>query len=73
MTIFLQAAGAAVAEQPKTMGFGELFLAGGWLMWVLLVLGALGMTNLWAAVFADVGVSVIAICNAIRALRPPKE
>ena len=26
MTIFLQAAGAAVAEQPKTMGFGELFL-----------------------------------------------
>ena len=43
MTIFLQAAGAAVsvAEQPKTMRFGELFLAGGWLMWVLLVLGAL--------------------------------
>lgn len=43
MTIFLQAAGAAVsvAEQPKTMGFGELFLAGGLLMWVLLVLGAL--------------------------------
>ena len=40
---------------------------------VVLVLGALGMTNLWAAVFADVGVSVIAICNAIRALRPPKE
>ena len=64
MTIFLQAAGAAVAEQPKTMGFGELFLAGGWLMWVLLVLGALGMTNLWAAVFADVGVSVIAIRKA---------
>ena len=34
MTIFLQAAGAAVAEQPKTMGFGELFLA---------VLGALAI------------------------------
>lgn len=43
MTIFLQAAGAAVAEQPKTMGFGELFLARGWLMWVLLVLGALAI------------------------------
>ena len=43
MTIFLQAAGAAVAEQPQTMGFGELFLAGGWLMWVLLVLGALAI------------------------------
>ena len=43
MTIFLQAAGAAVAEQPNTMGCGELFLAGGWLMWVLLVLGALAI------------------------------
>lgn len=39
---------------------------------VVLVLGALGMANLWAAVFADVGVSVIAIGNAIRALRPPE-
>ena len=39
---------------------------------VVLVLGALGMANLWAAVFADVGVSVIAIGNAVRALRPPE-
>ena len=35
----------------------------------VLVLGLLGMANMWAAVFADVGVSVIAICNATRALR----
>ncbi len=35
---------------------------------VVLVLGALGMANMWAAVFADVGVSVIAILNATRAL-----
>ena len=35
---------------------------------VVLVLGALGMVNMWAAVFADVGVSVIAILNATRAL-----
>ena len=36
---------------------------------IVLVLGALGLANMWAAVFADVGVSVIAILNAIRALR----
>lgn len=35
---------------------------------VVLVLGALGLANMWAAVFADVGVSVIAILNATRAL-----
>ena len=36
---------------------------------VVLVLGAIGMANMWEAVFADVGVSVIAILNAMRALR----
>lgn len=36
---------------------------------VVLVLGALNMANMWDAVFADVGVSVIAILNAIRAAR----
>ena len=35
----------------------------------VLVLGALGFANMWAAVFADVGVSVLAILNAMRALR----
>ena len=34
----------------------------------ILALGALGIANMWAAVFADVGVSVIAILNAMRAL-----
>ena len=38
----------------------------------ILVLGALGYAGMWAAVFADVGVSVIAILNASRALRIPK-
>ena len=37
-----------------------------------LVLGALGATNMWAAIFADVGVMVIAVLNAIRALRVKK-
>lgn len=35
----------------------------------VLCLGALGIANMWEAVFADVGVSVIAILNAMRALR----
>ena len=36
---------------------------------VVLVLSAIGMANMWMAVFADVGVSVIAILNASRMLR----
>jgi len=35
---------------------------------IVLVLGALGFASMWAAVFADVGVSVIAILNAMRVL-----
>ncbi len=34
-----------------------------------LLLGALGIANMWVAIFADVGVMVIAVLNAIRALR----
>ena len=34
---------------------------------VCLVLGALGFANMWLAVFADVGVMVIAVVNAVRA------
>ena len=33
-----------------------------------LVLGAVGIANMWIAIFADVGVMVIAVLNAIRAL-----
>ena len=36
---------------------------------LVLVLGAVGEANLWEAVFADVGVSVIAILNAMRAMK----
>lgn len=35
---------------------------------ICLVLGALGLTNLWIAIFADVGVMVLAVLNAIRAM-----
>lgn len=36
---------------------------------ICLILGALGIANMWLAIFADVGVMVIAVLNAIRALR----
>ena len=36
---------------------------------VVLVLGAIGWAGLWAAIFADVGVTVLAILNAMRALQ----
>lgn len=35
---------------------------------ICLILGAVGIANMWAAIFADVGVMVIAVLNAIRAL-----
>ena len=36
---------------------------------IVLVLSAIGLANMWAAVFADVGVSMIAILNSLRALK----
>ena len=40
---------------------------------LVLVLSAAGWASMWAAVFADVGVSVITILNAMRCLRQPKQ
>ena len=39
---------------------------------LVLILSALGIASMWEAVFADVGVSVIAIINALRALNVKK-
>lgn len=39
---------------------------------VVLILGVMGMATMWEAVFADVGVSVIAILNSLRALKIKK-
>jgi len=39
---------------------------------ICLVLGALGIANMWIAIFADVGVMIIAVLNAIRALNTKK-
>lgn len=38
---------------------------------ICLLLGALGIANMWLAVFADVGVMILAVLNSIRALRIP--
>ena len=40
---------------------------------VLLVLGALGLAGMWAAVFGDVGVTLLAVLNAMRMLRVMKD
>ncbi len=39
---------------------------------IVLILGALGFAGMWSAVFADVGVCIIAVLNAMRALKAPK-
>ena len=39
---------------------------------LMLILGAFGVINMWGAVFADVGVSLIAILNSLRAIKTPK-
>ena len=36
---------------------------------IVLILSAFGLSTMWEAVFADVGVSIIAIINALRVLR----
>lgn len=36
---------------------------------IILIMGAMGLANMWLAVFADVGVSFLAILNAMRAMR----
>ena len=33
-----------------------------------LILGAVGIANMWIAILADVGVMILCVCNAIRAL-----
>ena len=35
----------------------------------VLILSAFGLTNMWVAVFADVGVSILAVFNALRILK----
>jgi len=60
----------AIALSKKTMRivFINIFFALG-VKFLVMILGAFGLANMWAAVFADVGVSVIAISNSIRTIK----
>ena len=49
----------------------NIFFAVG-VKFLCLILGAIGLANMWAAIFADVGVMIIAVLNAIRTLIVPK-
>lgn len=65
------AAGIRIARKTVNIVHQNIVLALGVKLLVML-LGAFGYANMWAAVFADVGVSVLAILNAIRALNSKK-
>ena len=61
---------AVVRISRKTLGIvmqNIIFALG--VKFIVLIMGAFGAANMWGAVFADVGVSVIAILNAMRALK----
>ncbi len=62
------ATGIKVAKNTKKIVTQNIILAIGIKM-IVLSLGALGLATMWEAVFADVGVSIIAILNSIRALK----
>ncbi|MDR3348641.1 MAG: cadmium-translocating P-type ATPase [Acidaminococcales bacterium] len=57
-----------IARKTKKIVWQNIVLALG-VKAVVLAMGALGLANMWAAVFSDVGVSLLAIFNALRALR----
>lgn len=59
----------AMRISKKTLGIANqnIVLAIG-IKIMVLILSALGITNMWAAIFADVGVTIIAILNSFRAL-----
>ncbi len=56
-----------IAKKCMRIVYENIYFAIG-IKFICLVLGALGIANMWLAIFADVGVMVIAVLNAIRAL-----
>ena len=65
------AAAIAIAKKCLRIVYQNIVFAIG-VKAVCLLLGALGIAGMWAAIFADVGVMVIAVLNAIRAMRTPR-
>ncbi len=62
------AQGIAIARRTMRIVHQNIVFAIG-IKVAMLLLGVCGFTNMWAAVFADVGVTVIAVLNALRAMR----
>ena len=60
--------GMSVARNTLKIVMQNIFFAIG-VKFIMLLLGALGVANMWEAVFADVGVTVLAIANAMRAMQ----
>jgi Cd2+/Zn2+-exporting ATPase len=62
----------AVAQKTRNIVLQNIIFALG-VKGALLILGALGVATMWEAVFGDVGVALIAVLNAMRALRQEKK
>lgn len=60
--------GIQIARKTRSIVWQNIVFALG-VKGIILVLGAMGIATMWAAVFGDVGVAVIAILNAMRAMR----
>lgn len=60
-----------IADKTMRIAYENIIFAIG-VKILMLILGALGIVNMWGAVFADVGVSFICILNAMRTLRIAK-
>ena len=60
-----------IARKTINISWQNIFFALG-VKGIILVLGLIGFANMWLAVFADVGVAVLAILNSMRALKAPK-
>jgi hypothetical protein len=56
-----------IAKKCMRIVYENLYFAIG-IKLICLLLGAIGIANMWLAVFADVGVMVLAVLNAIRCL-----
>lgn len=65
------ASAIGIAKRTRTIVWQNIAFALG-VKAVFLLLGAFGIATMWEAVFSDVGVTVLAVLNSMRALQPPK-
>lgn len=60
----------ASAQRTRSIVMQNIIFALG-IKFIILFLGALGLVSMWGAVFADVGVTLLAVMNSLRALQAP--